>query len=212
MLLLIDNHDSFTYNLWQWLQADATVPVTVVANNAIGASELDFSLYQGIILSPGPGVATNPKDLGLCLEVLRYCPTNLPLLGVCLGMQAMVAWHSAPKHLLQCPTVTHGKTSAVNRVYDDSWLLADIPTPFTVMRYHSWAVSEQADITPYQITAATDGWVMAIEHQVNPWAGVQFHPESIGSPQGRPLLQNFLQRCGCLAPNNHSGSRPTCVG
>lgn len=197
MLLLIDNNDSFTHNLWQWLQADSDAEVVVKRHDELTSAQLEYESLKGIILSPGPGTATNPADLGICQTVLVTCPPGLPLLGVCLGMQAMLVNHSNAQ-LVQCPTVVHGKTHLIDRAMTGSWLLDNVPNNFQVMRYHSWAVAYDADISPYHLTASGDGWVMAIEHQANPWAGVQFHPESIGTPEGRRILQNFLAKAGCL--------------
>lgn len=171
--------------------------VVVKRHDELTDAQLQYAELKGIILSPGPGTATNPADLGICQTVLATCPPTLPILGVCLGMQAMLVNHTCAP-LTQCPTVVHGKTHHISLVNDNSWLLANIPEPCQVMRYHSWAVACDADIHPYRLTANGDGWVMAIEHEANPWAGVQFHPESIGTPDGRLMLRNFLAKAGCL--------------
>lgn len=197
-LLIIDNHDSFTYNLVQWLQADVVddVDVRVCRNDAITLGELLNLNPSGLVLSPGPGHPTNPADLGVCHDIL----TNIdripyPILGVCLGMQALAAYSGAS--ITQSPNVVHGKPSMIQQS-GESVLFKGLPDTFEAMRYHSWIVDETTLPTEWEITGRTvatesePSLLMAIEHKIKKHAGVQFHPESIGTPHGRSILRNFL--------------------
>ncbi|MDH4378946.1 MAG: aminodeoxychorismate/anthranilate synthase component II [Vampirovibrionales bacterium] len=211
MILLIDHLDSFTHNLSQGLAVAAhhypgVGGVEVVRSNAITVKEINDLSPVGIVLSPGPGRADNPRDLGITAELLNNLP-NIPILGVCLGMQAMAVAAGATLQL--APTVMHGKTSTVNKMVDDSWLLANVSQRFEVMRYHSWCVAGVPK--GYGVTAVEpeSGVVMALEHGTHPWSGVQFHPESIGTPEGQQILINFVAQCNEWG-NERRHQHPVC--
>jgi anthranilate synthase component 2 len=197
MILLIDHLDSFTHNLCQGLAVaaqnyPAVGSVEVLRSSAITVEEIYALSPAGIVLSPGPGRADNPDDLGVTAELLKNLP-NIPLLGVCLGMQAMAA--AAGASLQLAPTAMHGKTSDILQTQQDSWLLARVSKRFTVMRYHSWCVAKAP--SEYRVTAMEpeSRVIMTMEHDTQPWTGVQFHPESIGTPEGEQILTNFVARC-----------------
>ncbi len=197
-LLVIDNLDSFTYNLTQWLQADADLPVTVIPNTTNPSNLPKWDDVAGVVISPGPGRADNPDDLGLSQWVLENLPSHIPLLGVCLGMQAMAHLGGIP--LIQAPQILHGKPSELALTQRNHWLWNGLQDPIMAMRYHSWGIAAGAIAAPYQLLAKSeDGLAMAMAHNENLWLGVQFHPESIGTPQGRQLLKNFLMICTPLS-------------
>lgn len=194
-ILLIDNTDSFTYNLYQMLQSQTEERVEVVRNNAITFSEVLALAPSRIVLSPGPGQADCDADIGVCKVIIAEAlfgeRLQMPLLGVCLGHQAIA--HALGGRLQQLETVVHGKTSPIIQCAP-SPLWTNIDTPFEAMRYHSWSISPAGFPEDLQLTATTeDGQVMAFQHQNKPIYGVQFHPESIGTPLGEKLLANFLQ-------------------
>ncbi len=191
-LLIIDNYDSFTYNLVQIL-AGQGAETEVVRNDAAPVDELLGRGAAGIVLSPGPG---RPEDAGLCLELLARRPP-VPLLGVCLGHQALGAAFGA--RIERAPELMHGKTSRVR--HDASGLFAGLPDPFEATRYHSLVVAEET-LPPELVPTARceDGLLMAMRHTELPWWGVQFHPESILTEAGPRLLGNFLARCGGRTP------------
>ena len=183
--LLIDNYDSFTYNLFQLLaEANGEEP-TVVRNDGATWTELAGGDFDNVVISPGPGSPDNPKDFGVCSDAIREA--DVPLLGVCLGHQGIGNVAGAP--VVHAPEVMHGRMSAV--YHDDSPLFAGIPQGFTVVRYHSLCVEEPLP-EELQATAWTsDGIVMGMAHRSRPVWGVQFHPESICTDWGRLLLANF---------------------
>ncbi|MEK6228433.1 MAG: aminodeoxychorismate synthase component I [Actinomycetota bacterium] len=183
--LLIDNYDSFTYNLFQLLaEANGEEPV-VVRNDGAAWAELSGGDFDNIVISPGPGRPDHPKDFGVCADAIREA--EVPLLGVCLGHQGI--GHIAGAEVLHAPEVMHGRLSAV--YHDDSQLFAGIPQGFQVVRYHSLCLNEPLpeDLEPTAWTA--DGVLMGVAHRSRPIWGVQFHPESICTDWGRRLLSNF---------------------
>jgi anthranilate synthase/aminodeoxychorismate synthase-like glutamine amidotransferase len=188
VILLIDNYDSFTYNLVQLLR-EAGAKVEVLRNDAAGCAELLAKNPQGIVLSPGPG---RPEDAGVCMEILAARP-ELPILGVCLGHQCMGAVFGAVVE--RAPKLMHGKTSMVH--YREDRLFAGLPNPFEATRYHSLAVKD-GSLPPELIPLAEsdDGTLMALRHRDLPYWGVQFHPESVLTPAGVAMLRNFLEICG----------------
>ncbi len=191
-VLLIDNYDSFTYNLYQMVQAQTEQPVVVYRNDALDWEAVQNLRPRQVILSPGPGHPGTERDFGICREIiLHHNQLDCPVLGVCLGHQGLV--HHLGGEVLPAPAVVHGKTSPV-RVLKPDPLLEGLPNPFTAMRYHSWVVSRNLPpmLDILAETEDTDRLVMAIRHKHRPLYGVQFHPESIGTPQGARLLGNFL--------------------
>jgi len=189
MILLVDNYDSFTWNLYQAMAA-LGVEVRVVRNDALttdAALELGAS---GLVLSPGPG---RPAGSGICPELLRRAPDPLPILGVCLGHQALVERYGGALEI--DPVPVHGKASLVH--HDGAGLLAGMPNPFQAGRYHSLrAVRETLPAELVLSAWSAEGHVMAVRHATLPRFGVQFHPESILTPQGERVLARFLARCG----------------
>ncbi len=184
-LLLIDNYDSFTYNLYQYLcELGATVDVR--RNDKITVEEIEALQPAGIILSPGPG---RPQDAGICIPVVERFAGKVPLLGVCLGHQAIAAAYGA--RIVGAPELLHGKTSMIH--HDGAGLYRGLPSPFRAVRYHS-LVSDRETLPPELIIDAetADGTIMGLRHREIPLYGVQFHPESILTDGGKQLLQNFL--------------------
>jgi len=189
MILMVDNYDSFTYNLVQILASEGAA-IEVVRNDAATVDELLERRPAGIVLSPGPG---RPEGAGICLELLGRRP-EIPLLGVCLGHQAMGAVFGA--QVVRAPELMHGKTSMVR--HDGREIFEGLPDPFEATRYHSLVVDpETLPEDELEPTAwSDDGVLQAMRHRRLPWWGVQFHPESILTKVGPRLLGNFLARCG----------------
>lgn len=187
MFLLIDNYDSFTYNLVHYLE-ELGAETLVKRNDAISADEALALRPQGVILSPGP---CTPNEAGICLELIAKAPESLPILGVCLGHQAI--GQAFGGKVVAAKSVLHGKLSAVSHA--NGGLFAGLPSPFHVTRYHSLAV-RRADMPEALIVDAEteDGEVMAVHHRTRPIFGLQFHPESIASEHGHALLKAFLDR------------------
>jgi anthranilate synthase/aminodeoxychorismate synthase-like glutamine amidotransferase len=187
VILMIDNYDSFTYNLVQMLSA-AGARVEVVRNDALSVKALLALGPEGIVLSPGPG---RPEDAGVCLELLRR-KAPVPLLGVCLGHQALGMAFGATVD--RAPKLMHGKTSPVR--HQDLGVFAGLPNPFEATRYHSLEVKEGTlpkELEP--LAWADDGTLMGMRHRELPYWGVQFHPESVLTASGPHLLGNFLEIC-----------------
>lgn len=186
MILLIDNYDSFSYNLYQ-LIGGINPDIRVIRNDEMTIEELRGLNPEKIILSPGPG---RPEDAGIIIETARTLGKEIPLLGVCLGHQAICAAFGAP--ITYAKRLMHGKTSSVE--LDLKCLIfRGCPKVTQVARYHSLAVQPDAIPGCLQITAATnDGEVMAVQHREYPIFGVQFHPESILTPEGEKMLTNFM--------------------
>jgi anthranilate synthase/aminodeoxychorismate synthase-like glutamine amidotransferase len=185
-LLLIDNHDSFTWNLAQYF-LELGADLRVELNDAPAARQALFDGPQAVVISPGPG---RPEDGGISLEVVRYCSGNgVPLLGVCLGHQVIAQAFGA--RIVQAPTLMHGKTSLIE--HDGTGLFVGLPQPFEATRYHSLVVDPPSLPPGLAVSARTAGGViMGIRHLARPLWGVQFHPESILTPSGKSLLENFL--------------------
>jgi para-aminobenzoate synthetase component 2 len=197
MILVIDNYDSFTFNLVQALEA-AGADVTVVRNDAIGIDAVEAmaqdptSGLRGIVISPGPG---DPDDAGISVDAVKVAAEHhLPLLGVCLGMQSMAAAFGGS--IVRAPTLVHGEASEVT--HDGAGLLDGMPPAFMAARYHSLAVDPATLPPELRVTAMSeaDRVVMGIRHVELPLEGVQFHPESVLTPQGPHLLANFLRQAG----------------
>jgi anthranilate synthase component 2 len=184
MFLLIDNYDSFTYNLWHYL-GELGAEVVVRRNDALTVDEALAMRPQGIVISPGP---SDPDHAGICLELVRRAGT-LPLLGVCLGHQAI--GQAFGGRVVRAPVPMHGKVSAIR--HDGSGVFAGLPNPFNATRYHSLIVERRLP-NSLAVTAETeDNIIMGLAHRERPIHGVQFHPESIASDAGHDLLRNFLR-------------------
>jgi anthranilate synthase/aminodeoxychorismate synthase-like glutamine amidotransferase len=197
MILVIDNYDSFTFNLVQALQASGA-RVEVVRNDRIDRDGLAARLggdaaepLRGLVISPGPG---DPRDAGISVAAIELAAEReVPVLGVCLGHQCLAAAYGG--RIVRAPTLVHGEASQVN--HEGEGLLAGLPSPFPAARYHSLCVDEASLPAEIEITARTDdGVVMAMRHRSLPLEGVQFHPESVLTPEGPRLLANFLRRIG----------------
>jgi para-aminobenzoate synthetase component 2 len=192
-ILVIDNYDSFVYNLVQYL-AQLEAKVEVRRNDAVTPADLDTLDVQGVLISPGPGT---PQDAGNSMAMVTACASRrLPLFGVCLGHQAIGAVFGSP--IVRAPELLHGKTSEVQ--HDGTGVLAGLPQPFTATRYHSLAVEESALPPELVVNGRTaSGVVMAMRHTELPIDGVQFHPESVLTQGGHRMLANWLARCGLAA-------------
>jgi anthranilate synthase component 2 len=187
-ILLIDNYDSFTYNLVHYL-SELGATVEVIRNDVMSVTDILGRKPSGIVLSPGPAT---PDDAGVCLALIAEAArVNMPLLGVCLGHQAI--GQACGGKVIRAPQLMHGKTSAI--YHQGAGIFSGIPSPFTATRYHSLIVERATLPDCLTITAETsDGLIMGLEHNARPIFGVQFHPESIASDYGHQLLANFLAR------------------
>ena len=187
-VLVVDNYDSFVFNLVQYL-GQLGADCVVLRNDEPGAT--DVSAYDGVLLSPGPGT---PEDAGCSVEVVHRCEdAGVPLLGVCLGHQAIAVAHGGV--VGRAPELLHGKTSEV--LHAGAGVLADLPTPFTATRYHSLTVEQTSVPDELEITARTaEDVVMGLRHRTAPVEGVQFHPESVLTQGGHTLLASWLAVCG----------------
>jgi len=188
MLLVIDNYDSFTYNLVQYL-GELGAEVVVRRNDAIGVEEIGELAPSAIVLSPGP---CTPKEAGVSVEAIRRWGSTIPILGVCLGHQAIGEAYGG--EVVRAERVMHGKTSQI--MHDGTGIFAGLPSPMQVMRYHSLIVERGTIPGALEIVAvASDDptEVHAVKHREHPVYGVQFHPESVMTPQGKALLENFLE-------------------
>ena len=187
MLLLIDNYDSFTYNLFQYL-SELGQEVLVARNDKITIEEIERLSPERIVVSPGP---STPLRAGISNDVIRHFGPKLPLLGVCLGHQCI--GHVYGGTVGRAKAVMHGKSSLVH--HKGEGVLAGLPNPFSAIRYHSLAVSPEGLPDCLEVTAWTDdGTVMGLRHRQHPVEGVQFHPESFMTPVGKDLLRNFLKK------------------
>jgi anthranilate synthase component II len=190
VIVMVDNYDSFTWNVYQLLCERGAI-VEVVRNDAISAEQLLGEKPAGIVISPGPG---SPADAGISLEVIRAAQ-DIPLLGVCLGMQCMAEAFGG--QVVRAGELVHGKATPVT--HDDRGVFAGLPQPFAAGRYHSLAVPAESLPAELEVSARTarqdgDGdLVMGLRHRSLPYEGVQFHPESILTPDGGLVLENFLR-------------------
>ncbi len=187
-ILVVDNYDSFVFNIVQYL-AQLGAECTVVRNDEIEAAEA--AKYDGVLISPGPGT---PDRAGISIPMIKFCAEHkIPLFGVCLGHQAIGEAFGAK--VSRAPELLHGKTSVVH--HTGQGVMENLPTPFTATRYHSLAV--EADSVPdvLEVTGRTDsGVIMSLRHRELPIEGVQFHPESVLTEHGHKMLANFLVQCG----------------
>ena len=189
MILVIDNYDSFTYNLVHYLN-ELGAETHVVRNDAIAVSEALGLKPQGVLLSPGP---KTPNEAGICLALLAAAPADLPIFGVCLGHQAIGQAYGG--QVVHAKALMHGKTSQIH--HDGRGVFAGLKNPFTATRYHSLSVERDVLPPELEVTAWTeDGEIMGVQHRTRPVHGVQFHPESIATECGYDLLANFLAIAG----------------
>ena len=185
MILVVDNYDSFTYNLVHYL-AELGAETRVVRNDDLTATEAFALKPEAILLSPGP---CTPNEAGICLAVIETAPLDLPIFGVCLGHQAM--GQAFGGEVIRAKTLMHGKTSPIEHAGQS--VFRGLPSPFTATRYHSLAVRRETLPDVLEVTAWTaDGEIMGLAHRTRPIHGVQFHPESIATEHGHDLLANFL--------------------
>jgi anthranilate synthase component 2 len=185
MLLLIDNYDSFTYNLVHYL-GELGTEARVVRNDEISAAQAFAMKPSAIVMSPGP---CDPDRAGICLELVRNAPADLPILGVCLGHQTIGQAYGG--EVVRCHEILHGKLSSIT--HTGTGLFQGLPQGFSVTRYHSLVVKPETLPECLMVTARSQsGVIMGLEHKTRPVHGVQFHPESIASEHGHALLKNFL--------------------
>jgi anthranilate synthase component 2 len=186
VLLLIDNYDSFTYNLFQYL-SELGADVRVVRNDRISINEIEEMQPERIVISPGP---STPLNAGISNAVIKYFSPRLPILGVCLGHQCI--GHSFGGIVRQAKSIMHGKSSLIQ--HDGRGVFAGMPKPFAAIRYHSLIVARESLPQCLEITAWTDdGSIMGLRHQHYPLEGIQFHPESFMTESGKNILANFLK-------------------
>jgi para-aminobenzoate synthetase component 2 len=187
-ILVVDNYDSFVFNIVQYL-AQLGAECTVVRNDQVEAEAA--GKYDGVLISPGPGT---PAKAGVSIAMIKYCAEHsIPLFGVCLGHQAIAEAFGAT--VSRAPELLHGKTSEVH--HNGTGVMEHLPTPFTATRYHSLAVERDTVPEVLEITGQTDsGVIMSLRHKTLPIEGVQFHPESVLTEHGHKMLANFLVRCG----------------
>ncbi len=185
MILLLDNYDSFTYNLAQYL-GELGCQVEVHRNDRISVEQIAQRKPDRIVISPGP---CTPQEAGICVELVQKLAGKIPILGVCLGHQAIGAAFGGK--IIRAPKLFHGKTSQIR--HDGSGVFRGLPNPFTATRYHSLIVERKSLPRALQVTAETDDdIVMGMQHREYPLMGVQFHPESVLTESGKQLLKNFL--------------------
>ncbi len=185
MLLMIDNYDSFTYNLVQYL-GELGEDIRVYRNDKITIDEIEALHPERIVISPGP---CTPKEAGISIEVVKYFAGKLPILGVCLGHQSVGAAYGAK--IVNAPRLMHGKTSMI--YHDGKTIFKDLPNPFEATRYHSLIIKKDTLSREFEISAWTDrDEIMGVRHKKLAIEGVQFHPESILTKAGKDMLRNFL--------------------
>jgi anthranilate synthase component 2 len=188
-VLVVDNYDSFTYNLVQYL-GELGASTFVVRNDACSVEQLVYACPAAIVMSPGP---KTPEEAGVCVELVRRLGASVPILGVCLGHQAIGVAYGA--RVVRAPSVVHGKVGPVR--HSGAGVLHGLDNPFMATRYHSLVIAADALPSDLEVTAwSDDGLVMAVRHRRHPVEGVQFHPESVGTPSGKQLLGNFLSAAG----------------
>lgn len=197
-VLIIDNYDSFTYNLYQYvgevlMQTGKSFTVNVFRNNKITLDEIKNGRYDKIIISPGPGDPSDPNYFGVCAEVITRLGKTTPILGVCLGMQGIV--HCYGGSIVRAKVPMHGKLSPIR--HDSKGVFSNLPQNLEVMRYHSLIADRRSFpddlvVTAETLTQSGDGEIMGVRHKSYPIEGIQFHPESFATEGGRAMLKNFL--------------------
>ncbi len=198
MLTLIDNYDSFTYNLVHYL-GELGAPCRVYRNDQVSVEQVLAEMPKAIVLSPGP---CTPNEAGICLDLIRAAGPKVPLLGVCLGHQAIGQAYGG--NVIRAPELMHGKLSTI--AHRNKGVFEGLPKRFQVTRYHSLIVERKSLPGSLAVTAETDdGLIMGLQHATHPVHGVQFHPESIASEQGHALLANFLALAGYAQKRKRAG-------
>jgi len=188
-ILVVDNYDSFVYNLVQYL-GELGARVTVRRNDEVSASDLSAATFDGVLISPGPGY---PRTAGNCLEIIRYCAdADLALLGVCLGHQALAEAFGGTVSV--APELLHGRASLVT--HDNAGVFRGVANPLVVGRYHSLVVMDEDLPDVLEVSARSNGLIMGLRHRSLDLEGVQFHPESVLTQDGYLMLANWLERCG----------------
>lgn len=191
MLLLLDNYDSFTYNIYQ-LFSDIGAQVEVVRSDKISIDGIRANGYRGIIISPGPGI---PQDAGISEEVIRQLGGEIPILGICLGHQAIGEVFGG--RVIRAGEIVHGKASPIR--HSGTGLYRNLPNPTEVARYHSLIIARENLPDVLDVTSQLDdGTIMGVRHKTLPIEGIQFHPESILTPEGRRMMQNYLTDIGAI--------------
>ncbi|PLR98816.1 anthranilate synthase component II [Bacillus sp. T33-2] len=190
MILLIDNYDSFTFNLYQYL-GELGAELKVVRNDSITIDDVNGLAPEAIIISPGPG---RPENAGICVELIKAFYQSIPILGICLGHQAI--GHAFGSSIVKAKRIMHGKISGVT--HTGTGLFENLPDILNVMRYHSLVIEGSTIPDGFSILARSldDNEIMAIKHDIYPLYGLQFHPESIGTATGKQMLSNFLSTIG----------------
>jgi para-aminobenzoate synthetase component 2 len=190
-ILVVDNYDSFVYNLVQYL-GELGARVVVRRNDDVAARDMVALAVSGVLISPGPG---HPRNAGNCLELVRYCAeAGLPLLGVCLGHQAIAEAFGGD--VAVAPELLHGRASIVT--HDNTGVFTGVSNPLTVGRYHSLVVLDEGLPNELEVTARSNGLIMGMRHRDLDLEGVQFHPESVLTQDGYVMLANWLERCGAV--------------
>lgn len=185
MVLVLDNYDSFTYNLVQYI-GELGIKQTVMRNDAVDVKEVAAMRPEAIVISPGP---CTPKEAGISVELIKELHDRIPILGVCLGHQSI--GEAFGGRVVKAPAVFHGKTSQI--FHDNSGLFANVPSPFLATRYHSLIVERSSLPGSLHVSAWTsDGIIMGFRHKAFPTFGVQFHPESIATESGKQIIRNFF--------------------
>ncbi|MFD7335007.1 aminodeoxychorismate/anthranilate synthase component II [Streptomyces violascens] len=204
-ILVVDNYDSFVFNLVQYLY-QLGAECEVVRNDEVSLGHAQDG-FDGVLLSPGPGA---PEQAGVCVDMVRHCAaTGVPVFGVCLGMQSMMVAYGGV--VGRAPELLHGKTSPV--LHQGTGVFAGLPSPFTATRYHSLAAEPATLPDELEVTARTeDGIIMGLRHRELPVEGVQFHPESVLTEHGHRMLANWLVRCGDAGAVERSAGLAPVVG
>jgi len=193
MLLVIDNYDSFTFNLVHYAE-EMGAKTHVIRNDVMSVNEILAMAPQAVLLSPGP---KTPNEAGVCVPLLQQAPHDLPILGICLGMQSM--GDAFGGKVIRAKEIMHGKTSPIE--HDNTGIFAGLPSPFTATRYHSLAIEKKSLPDCLHTNAWTaDGEIMGVRHKTQPIHGLQFHPESIASEHGHALIGAFLGLAGIRLP------------
>lgn len=189
-IIIVDNYDSFVYNIAQYV-GSLGARCDVVRNDATGPEEIAAAGYDAVIISPGPGTPSERRYFGACSDIIRELGRSTPILGVCLGHQGIIEAYGGT--VTNAGRVRHGKTSPVG--HDGTGILRGLPSPFTATRYHSLAGEKYSipECLKVNAVARDDGEIMAVRHRTHPVAGVQFHPESVGTRYGMGILANFLE-------------------